>query len=147
MGIWLVEPATAEDSPRHDSRIRNRSTAIPGIETPNGQSALAAATADANALTAGGDGVFEVIVLFAGNEADPSATDRWSLSHSGSRSSFSQGFRVDSSMSIPLDECCQRSVRNGPHSSLRRKLRTLYQIDQLMSAAVNGMPVTTLITM
>src|SRR5438128_11546491 len=40
----------------------------------------------------------------------------------------------------------QRSVRNGPHSLLRRKLRTLYQIDQLMSAAVNGIPVTTLIT-
>jgi hypothetical protein len=37
-------------------------------------------------------------------------------------------------------------VRNGPHSLLRRKLRTLYQIDQLISAAVNGIPVTTLIT-
>src|SRR5262249_82384 len=40
----------------------------------------------------------------------------------------------------------QRPVRNGPHSVLRRKLRTLYQIDQLMRAAVNGIPVTTLIT-
>lgn len=41
---------------------------------------------------------------------------------------------------------CQRSGKNGPHSLLRRKLRTLYQIDQLISAAVNGIPVTTLIT-
>jgi hypothetical protein len=104
MGIWLVEPATAEDSPRHESRIRNRSTAIPGIETPNGQSALAAATADANALTVSGDGVFEIIVLVAGNEADASTADRCSLPHSGSRSSFSRGLRVDSFMGTPLHE-------------------------------------------
>ena len=45
-----------------------------------------------------------------------------------------------------LPEWRQRSVRNGPHSSLRRKLRTLYQIDQLISAAVNGIPVRKLIT-
>ena len=31
MGIWFVEPATAEDSPHHELRIRNRFTAIPPV--------------------------------------------------------------------------------------------------------------------